>query len=50
MPCVDHDLTTSLAESMKRIQTYIDEEYDITQEDEAIQDLAKLLTESLHIE
>jgi len=47
---VDHELATSLAESMKRIQSYIDEEYDITQEDEAIQDLAKLLTESLHIE
>ncbi|KAI9282819.1 hypothetical protein BC943DRAFT_362350 [Umbelopsis sp. AD052] len=46
----DHEVAISLAESMKRIQSYIDEEYDITQEDEAIQDLAKLLTESLHIE
>lgn len=47
---VDHELATSLAESMKRIQSYIDEEYDRTQEDEAIQDLARLLTESLHLE
>jgi hypothetical protein len=47
---VDPDLSASLAESMKRIQSYIDEEYDISQEDAAIQDLAQLLTESLYIE
>ncbi|KAH8556734.1 hypothetical protein BGW37DRAFT_473877 [Umbelopsis sp. PMI_123] len=46
----DPDLSASLAESMKRIQSYIDEEYDISQEDAAIQDLAQLLTESLYIE
>ncbi|GAB5591197.1 hypothetical protein Unana1_06097 [Umbelopsis nana] len=45
----DHNIAASLAESMKRIQNYIQEEYDITQEDEAIQDLAQLLTNSLNI-
>jgi hypothetical protein len=34
---------------MKRIQSYIEEEYDVSQEDEAIQDLAQLLTNSLNI-
>jgi hypothetical protein len=46
---IDDRIVASLAESMKRIQSYIEEEYDVSQEDEAIQDLAQLLTNSLNI-
>ncbi|KAJ2955002.1 hypothetical protein NQZ79_g8915 [Umbelopsis isabellina] len=45
----DERTANSLKESMKRIQSYIDEEYDISQEDEAIHDLAERLSSSLAI-